>query len=168
MLLSPRCGEFAAHSTRVSLACPARPRLISVVVPLVRVPSLLHNTSSSRCLLFLWLWEPSRPRGWLRPRPPSPRPLAPWSSSNALARDAPRVARLRATTRRRRRICAASSRRGCVLSCELNMKVLLIILLLQGLLLQTQFWDTNPSTGPSNSWTIHGAWTSSREDRRDF
>ncbi|KAG6910494.1 hypothetical protein DXG01_009913 [Tephrocybe rancida] len=25
-----------------------------------------------------------------------------------------------------------------------------------GLLMQTQFWDTNPSTGPSNSWTIHG------------
>ncbi|KAJ7286496.1 ribonuclease T2-like protein [Mycena rebaudengoi] len=27
-----------------------------------------------------------------------------------------------------------------------------------GLLLQTQFWDTNPSTGPSESWTIHGLW----------
>ncbi|KAF8164481.1 ribonuclease T2 [Mycena galopus ATCC 62051] len=27
-----------------------------------------------------------------------------------------------------------------------------------GLLLQTQFWDTNPSDGPSNSWTIHGLW----------
>ncbi|KAF8274045.1 base non-specific and adenylic acid preferential ribonuclease [Lactarius quietus] len=27
-----------------------------------------------------------------------------------------------------------------------------------GLLLQTQFWDTNPSTGPSNSWNIHGLW----------
>ncbi|KAI0297546.1 ribonuclease T2-like protein [Multifurca ochricompacta] len=27
-----------------------------------------------------------------------------------------------------------------------------------GLILQTQFWDTNPSTGPSNSWTIHGLW----------
>lgn len=27
-----------------------------------------------------------------------------------------------------------------------------------GQLLQTQFWDTNPSTGPSNSWTIHGLW----------
>ncbi|KAF8337430.1 ribonuclease T2-like protein [Cantharellus anzutake] len=26
------------------------------------------------------------------------------------------------------------------------------------LLVQTQFWDTNPSTGPSNSWTIHGLW----------
>ncbi|KAF8971694.1 ribonuclease T2-like protein [Flammula alnicola] len=24
-----------------------------------------------------------------------------------------------------------------------------------GLLLQTQFWDTNPSTGPTDSWTIH-------------
>ncbi|KAL6787017.1 ribonuclease T2 [Trichoderma sp. SZMC 28012] len=27
-----------------------------------------------------------------------------------------------------------------------------------GQLLQTQFWDTNPSTGPSNSWTVHGLW----------
>ncbi|KAI0046625.1 ribonuclease T2 [Auriscalpium vulgare] len=30
-----------------------------------------------------------------------------------------------------------------------------------GLLLQTQFWDTNPSTGPSNSWTIHGTTVTS-------
>jgi len=27
-----------------------------------------------------------------------------------------------------------------------------------GLLQQTQFWDTNPATGPTNSWTIHGLW----------
>ncbi|KUI55412.1 Ribonuclease T2-like [Cytospora mali] len=27
-----------------------------------------------------------------------------------------------------------------------------------GLLLQTQFWDTDPVTGPANSWTIHGLW----------
>lgn len=27
-----------------------------------------------------------------------------------------------------------------------------------GALLQTQFWDTNPASGPSNSWTIHGLW----------
>jgi ribonuclease T2 len=27
-----------------------------------------------------------------------------------------------------------------------------------GLLLQTQFWDTHPATGPDNSWTIHGLW----------
>ncbi|KAJ7610812.1 ribonuclease T2 [Roridomyces roridus] len=27
-----------------------------------------------------------------------------------------------------------------------------------GLLLQPQFWDTDPSTGPSDSWTIHGLW----------
>ncbi|KII93612.1 hypothetical protein PLICRDRAFT_35839 [Plicaturopsis crispa FD-325 SS-3] len=27
-----------------------------------------------------------------------------------------------------------------------------------GLLLQTQFWDTDPSTGPTDSWTIHGLW----------
>lgn len=27
-----------------------------------------------------------------------------------------------------------------------------------GQLLQTQFWDTDPTTGPSDSWTIHGLW----------
>ncbi|KAI9725063.1 MAG: hypothetical protein M1812_000339 [Candelaria pacifica] len=27
-----------------------------------------------------------------------------------------------------------------------------------GQLLQTQFWDTDPPTGPSNSWTLHGLW----------
>jgi ribonuclease T2 len=27
-----------------------------------------------------------------------------------------------------------------------------------GLLLQTQFWDTHPATGPADSWTIHGLW----------
>ncbi|KAH6691114.1 ribonuclease Trv [Leptodontidium sp. MPI-SDFR-AT-0119] len=27
-----------------------------------------------------------------------------------------------------------------------------------GLFQQVQFWDTNPATGPSNSWTIHGLW----------
>ncbi|BDD57515.1 hypothetical protein MAP00_002869 [Monascus purpureus] len=27
-----------------------------------------------------------------------------------------------------------------------------------GMLLQTQFWDTDPSTGPEDSWTIHGLW----------
>ncbi|KAK4960339.1 Ribonuclease T2 precursor (RNase T2) [Elasticomyces elasticus] len=27
-----------------------------------------------------------------------------------------------------------------------------------GALLQTQFWDTNPVTGPADSWTIHGLW----------
>ncbi|KAF5368614.1 hypothetical protein D9758_002208 [Tetrapyrgos nigripes] len=27
-----------------------------------------------------------------------------------------------------------------------------------GLLLQTQFWDSEPSTGPTDSWTIHGLW----------
>jgi ribonuclease T2 len=25
-------------------------------------------------------------------------------------------------------------------------------------LLQTQFWDTSPSDGPVDSWTIHGLW----------
>ncbi|KAH8126179.1 ribonuclease T2 [Trichoderma asperellum] len=27
-----------------------------------------------------------------------------------------------------------------------------------GQLLLTQFWDTNPSTGPNDSWTVHGLW----------
>ncbi|KAL9637974.1 MAG: hypothetical protein Q9164_001855 [Protoblastenia rupestris] len=27
-----------------------------------------------------------------------------------------------------------------------------------GLFLLTQFWDTNPVTGPSDSWTVHGLW----------
>ena len=27
-----------------------------------------------------------------------------------------------------------------------------------GQLLQTQFWDTNPPTGPVDSWTLHGLW----------
>ncbi|KAI1158190.1 ribonuclease t2 [Nemania serpens] len=27
-----------------------------------------------------------------------------------------------------------------------------------GAILLTQFWDTNPSTGPSDSWTVHGLW----------
>ncbi|KAJ5241554.1 Ribonuclease T2 [Penicillium citrinum] len=27
-----------------------------------------------------------------------------------------------------------------------------------GALLQTQFWDTDPSTGPTDSWTMHGLW----------
>ncbi|KAL9034893.1 MAG: hypothetical protein Q9214_006836 [Letrouitia sp. 1 TL-2023] len=27
-----------------------------------------------------------------------------------------------------------------------------------GQLLQTQFWDTNPPTGPNDSWTVHGLW----------
>ncbi|CAL8585010.1 Ribonuclease T2 precursor (RNase T2) [Xanthoria parietina] len=27
-----------------------------------------------------------------------------------------------------------------------------------GLLLQTQFWDSDPPTGPNDSWTVHGLW----------
>ncbi|KAG9024761.1 ribonuclease T2-like [Tulasnella sp. JGI-2019a] len=27
-----------------------------------------------------------------------------------------------------------------------------------GLITMVQFWDTNPSEGPTNSWTIHGLW----------
>jgi ribonuclease T2 len=29
-----------------------------------------------------------------------------------------------------------------------------------GQILQTQFWDTSPATGPEDSWTIHGLWYS--------
>ena len=32
-----------------------------------------------------------------------------------------------------------------------------------GQLLQTQFWDSNPATGPADSWTIHGLVRSSSE-----
>lgn len=27
-----------------------------------------------------------------------------------------------------------------------------------GQMLQTQFWDADPPTGPSDSWTLHGLW----------
>ena len=27
-----------------------------------------------------------------------------------------------------------------------------------GYLLQTQFWDTSPPVGPTDSWTLHGLW----------
>lgn len=27
-----------------------------------------------------------------------------------------------------------------------------------GQILQTQFWDTSPPTGPDDSWTLHGLW----------
>lgn len=27
-----------------------------------------------------------------------------------------------------------------------------------GQVLLTQFWDTQPSTGPADSWTVHGLW----------
>jgi ribonuclease T2 len=27
-----------------------------------------------------------------------------------------------------------------------------------GQILQTQFWDASPATGPEDSWTIHGLW----------
>jgi ribonuclease T2 len=37
-----------------------------------------------------------------------------------------------------------------------------------GQLLQTQFWDTQPATGPDDSWTLHGLWyVSSFCDRVD-
>lgn len=27
-----------------------------------------------------------------------------------------------------------------------------------GQMLQTQFWDTSPPTGPADAWTVHGLW----------
>ena len=27
-----------------------------------------------------------------------------------------------------------------------------------GQLLQTQFWDSSPATGPADHWTVHGLW----------
>ncbi|KAF8995125.1 ribonuclease [Cyathus striatus] len=36
-----------------------------------------------------------------------------------------------------------------------------------GLLLQTQFWDTDPSTGPTDSWTIHGICDTTFEENCD-
>jgi ribonuclease T2 len=36
-----------------------------------------------------------------------------------------------------------------------------------GALLQTQFWDTDPVTGPDDSWTIHGLWVRSSRGPRN-
>lgn len=33
-----------------------------------------------------------------------------------------------------------------------------------GSLLQTQFWDTDPATGPEDSWTLHGLWVCKNKD----
>ncbi|KAI0798902.1 ribonuclease-like protein T2 [Xylaria sp. FL0064] len=46
--------------------------------------------------------------------------------------------------------CSSSASSSSVSSCCVNKP--------GGQLLQTQFWDTDPVTGPSNSWTIHGLW----------
>ncbi|KAL2052956.1 hypothetical protein ABVK25_006897 [Lepraria finkii] len=32
------------------------------------------------------------------------------------------------------------------------------LVILSGELLQTQFWDTDPATGPASHWTVHGLW----------
>jgi ribonuclease T2 len=37
-----------------------------------------------------------------------------------------------------------------------------------GQILQTQFWDTNPPTGPSDSWTLHGLWYVSQVYHQDL
>lgn len=37
-----------------------------------------------------------------------------------------------------------------------------------GALLQTQFWDTDPVTGPTDSWTIHGLWYVSLTSEHTF
>ncbi|KAI8631407.1 ribonuclease T2-like protein [Xylariaceae sp. FL1651] len=46
--------------------------------------------------------------------------------------------------------CSSAASSSSVSSCCVNKP--------GGQFLQTQFWDTNPVTGPSNSWTIHGLW----------
>lgn len=46
--------------------------------------------------------------------------------------------------------CSSGASSSSVSSCCVNKP--------GGQLLQTQFWDTDPVTGPSNSWTIHGLW----------
>ncbi|KAJ8123965.1 hypothetical protein ONZ43_g204 [Nemania bipapillata] len=46
--------------------------------------------------------------------------------------------------------CSTSASSSSVSSCCVNKP--------GGQFLQTQFWDTDPVTGPSNSWTIHGLW----------
>ncbi|KAI0436166.1 ribonuclease T2-like protein [Xylaria telfairii] len=46
--------------------------------------------------------------------------------------------------------CSSSAGSSSVSSCCVNKP--------GGQFLQTQFWDTDPVTGPSNSWTIHGLW----------
>ncbi|KAI1267348.1 ribonuclease-like protein T2 [Xylariaceae sp. FL1019] len=46
--------------------------------------------------------------------------------------------------------CSSSASSSSVSSCCVNKP--------GGQFLQTQFWDTDPVTGPANSWTIHGLW----------
>ncbi|KAI3318061.1 ribonuclease T2 [Xylariaceae sp. AK1471] len=46
--------------------------------------------------------------------------------------------------------CSSGASSASVSSCCVNKP--------GGQFLQTQFWDTDPVTGPSNSWTIHGLW----------
>ncbi|KAI1145856.1 ribonuclease T2-like protein [Nemania diffusa] len=46
--------------------------------------------------------------------------------------------------------CSTAASSSSVSSCCVNKP--------GGQFLQTQFWDTDPVTGPSNSWTIHGLW----------
>ena len=46
--------------------------------------------------------------------------------------------------------CSSAADSSSVSSCCVNKP--------GGQFLQTQFWDTDPVTGPSNSWTIHGLW----------
>ncbi|KAJ3879443.1 ribonuclease T2 [Lentinula edodes] len=57
---------------------------------------------------------------------------------------------------------AGSISSGCgttgALSCSSNAKGTCCFEAPGGLILQTQFWDTSPETGPTDSWTIHGLW----------
>jgi ribonuclease T2 len=51
--------------------------------------------------------------------------------------------------------CANSS---SVLSCSGSSSDTCCISSPYGLIQQVQFWDTDPVTGPDDSWTIHGLW----------
>jgi len=57
---------------------------------------------------------------------------------------------------------AASISSGCSttgpLSCSSNAAGTCCFEAPGGLILQTQFWDTDPETGPTDSFTIHGLW----------
>jgi len=57
---------------------------------------------------------------------------------------------------------AATISSGCpaggALSCSSNAAGTCCFEAPGGLILQTQFWDTSPETGPTDSFTIHGLW----------
>ncbi|KAI0144587.1 ribonuclease T2 [Xylariaceae sp. FL1272] len=57
---------------------------------------------------------------------------------------------------RRADSCPSTAVQSC--SSEANSTATCCVVRPGGQLLMTQFWDTDPVTGPSDSWTIHGLW----------